>query len=77
MIIKCPHCDDFIEIIELNCKIFRHAVYKNNMIQINPHASKDECDNLRSKDLIYGCARPFKIDDTNKENIKAIICDYI
>ena len=73
LIVNCPHCNDFIIIEELNCRIFRHATYKNSGLQINPHASKEECDQLIANDLIFGCGKPFRINDDN--NIE--ICDYI
>ena len=49
IIIKCPHCDSLIYIKkkELNCKIFRHGVYKQSLKQIDPHMKKIECDNLK------------------------------
>lgn len=77
---ECPHCDLLIEVEknEINCKIFRHAVLKDSGQQINPHASKIDCDNLFSKNLVYGCAKPFKILlNENGIPITAVICDYI
>ena len=47
MLIICPHCNKYIEIIEINCGIFRHGTYKSNNEQIDPHLKKEECDNLR------------------------------
>ena len=76
LIIKCPHCDQQILIEELNCKIFRHGILKKTNIQINPHASKLECDNYTSNDLIYGCGKPFKIIEINNLYITEK-CDYI
>jgi hypothetical protein len=71
--VECPHCGIYIEIEKINCNIFRCGVYKSNIKQcINPHSSKKECDELKEKDLIYGCGKPFTI-----KNEKAIICDYI
>lgn len=29
LIINCPHCDSKILINKINCKIFRHGVYKD------------------------------------------------
>lgn len=76
LVITCPHCNDHILIDQLNCKIFRHGIFKNNGTQINPHASKLECDNYITNDLIYGCGKPFIIIES--ENIyKVEICDYI
>jgi DNA-directed RNA polymerase subunit RPC12/RpoP len=80
IVIKCPHCNDEIIIFlnELNCKIFRHGIYKSNYQQIDPHSSKEICDNLKSKDLIIGCGKPFQIVfNENIEKHEVIICDYI
>lgn len=46
---------------KINCGIFRHAIYKNNFSDVNPHASKIECDNWILTNSVYGCAKPFKI----------------
>ena len=76
IIVSCPHCNKPIVILELNCKIFRHAVLKESGNQINPHTSKVDCDELIKNDKIYGCGKPFRIIQDN--NIyKAIDCDYI
>lgn len=72
MNVSCPHCGGLIEITELNCKIFRHAIFKNGGIQLNPHASKEECDKVIKDNLVYGCAKPFEII-----NEKAVKCEYI
>ena len=75
-IVICPSCKDSIIIYknELNCRIFRHAVYKN-MQPIN-HTSKDDCDKMLVSGIIYGCASPFRIEG-DKDNITAVVCDYI
>ena len=75
IIIKCPHCSQFIyiESKDLNCKIFRHGVFKHNNEQINPHLNKQECDRLKTENLIHGCGKPFKLTD----NLNVEICDYI
>lgn len=83
LIVKCPHCDDFILIEKLNCCIFRHGILKCNGKQIDPHASKKQCDLLIKNNEIYGCGKPFRIIVSKKEEIlkeeiyKAEICDYI
>jgi hypothetical protein len=76
--VKCPHCFDFIIINknEFNCKIFRHGIYKSNFEQINPHLEKKQCDILITNNLIYGCGKPFSINNINNEYV-AYICDYI
>ena len=73
LVITCPHCNQLVIIAEMNCRKFRHAIYKSNGEQINPHSSKAICDELTSNDLIYGCGKPFYIDSNNK----LIVCDYI
>ena len=73
-IFNCPHCDMTIEVEEsqLNCKIFRCGIYKNNYTQIPQHSTKIECDILYNTGKIYGCGKPFIYDG---KNVK--ICDYI
>lgn len=75
---QCPHCELQIVIYknEINCAIFRHGVMKATGIQIGPHSSKAECDDLINKELIFGCGKPFKIINFNNE-YKAEICEYI
>jgi hypothetical protein len=75
-ILTCPHCNEFIIIEQINCGIFRHAILKSNNMQINPHASKEECDNFINNHLIYGCGKPFRIIQENDKFIIEI-CEYI
>ena len=78
IVVFCPHCNNVIQIYrnEINCAIFRHGVFKQTGIQMNPHLPKIVCDILISRDLIFGCGKPFKLTKDN-ENYKAEICDYI
>jgi len=73
LLVTCPHCQCYIFIEKLNCRIFRHGVFKLSGQQIPPHLDKVECDKLISEQRIYGCGKPFRI---NNELI-AEICDYI
>lgn len=75
IVVSCPHCNDkiLIYIKELNCRIFRHGIYKNNYEQIPPHLEKDKCIQLKNDDLIIGCGKPFMINEDNF----AIECEYI
>lgn len=72
MFVTCPHCEDYIEILEINCAIFRHGQFKDTNIQLPPHSPKELCDRVKDLSLIYGCGKPFKIVDG-----KAEVCDYI
>ena len=74
---SCPHCEQEIVVLikELFCKIFRHAIFKHNFKQIDPHLPKDECDKLVQNDMVFGCAKPFEIVvEDNKYFVQ--ICDY-
>ena len=75
-IFECPHCKDLIQVEreQINCRIFRHAIYKSDYTQIDPHTNQKDCELLIDKNLVYGCAKPFMI---NTENMTAIACDYI
>jgi hypothetical protein len=75
-VLICPHCNDFIIIEQINCGIFRHGILKSHNTQINPHASKEECEYFINNGLIYGCGLPFRIiQEGNKFVIE--ICEYI
>lgn len=71
--VVCPHCQGSVWVEQLNCKIFRHGVFKGTGKQIPPHASKADCDKWQEQNAIWGCGKPFQIDDTGK----AIVCEYI
>jgi hypothetical protein len=72
IITECPHCKIGVFVEALNCRIFRCGIYKHNKQQINPHASKAECDRLFVTGAIYGCGKPFMVMDD-----KTVVCDYI
>jgi hypothetical protein len=72
-IIHCPHCNIIIEILELNCRIFRCGIFKHSGLQLPPHTDKEACDYYKDNDLIYGCGKPFMIDINH--DVKK--CDYI
>lgn len=75
-IIQCPHCQEYIQIIKLNCGIFRHGVYKHNFKQLSPHSPKEHCDKMINENKIYGCGKPFRII-VHENEYTAEICDYI
>lgn len=68
----CPHCGGEVQILSINCGIFRHAIFKENGKQLDPHAPKELCDRVVEENLVYGCAKPFRIVDGKAEK-----CDYI
>ena len=75
-IVTCPHCKEFILIQEINCGIFRHGTLHNGN-QIEPHASKEQCDAYVAQKIIYGCGGPFKIVKKDDQTLEAVVCDYI
>ena len=77
-IITCPYpeCGIHIEILELNCRIFRCGVLKTNGQQIPPHATETECVAYQTQGLIYGCGNPFRVEG-HLGTYASVICDYI
>ena len=76
LLIICPNCQQFVEILEINCAIFRHGIFKVSGQQIDPHTPKTQCDQYMKEGLIYGCGKPFKV--IVRENILvAEVCEYI
>jgi|UniRef100_A0A6C0CZQ1 hypothetical protein len=74
IILNCPYpdCTIAIEVIEINCAIFRCGICKDTGKQIEPHLQKEECDKLKHEDKIWGCGRPFKL-----VNGQLVCCEYI
>ena len=80
LIFQCPSCLLYIEVneYELNCRIFRHGVIRDNKLtQIDPHSSKITCEQLVKNDKIYGCGKPFCIKNEKDGSLYVDICDYI
>jgi hypothetical protein len=75
-LVNCPHCEQLCEIIKVNCRIFRCGQYKHNGKQIPPHLAKEKCEELKEKDEIYGCGKPFRLLK-DEGSLQAIVCDYI
>lgn len=63
IIVDCPNCDGTIIITKMNCKIFRHGIYKKTGKQVGPHAKDEFVQQLISKDRIYGCGCQFRMVD--------------
>jgi len=67
IVVRCPHCLEPILIEKLNCRIFRHGTLKNNNQQMNPHETKEVCDYFFNNNMIYGCGKPFRIEEKDGE----------
>lgn len=69
-IIKCPNCNIYIEIVEMNCRQFVCGVIKDTWLQINPHESEQICNELKDKNLIYGCAKAIIITHAGEVQLR-------
>ena len=71
---ECPHCRVMCQVPrnEIRCTIFRHAVFKDGMKFVPPHAPKELCEKWLREKTVWGCAKPFKFDGNRVEK-----CDYI
>ena len=71
---RCPHCKELCQVPrnEIRCTIFRHAVFKDGMRFVPPHASQQECERWLKEGLVYGCAKPFKFTGDKVE-----VCGYV
>lgn len=67
---RCPHCDQWMEIIQLNCKIFRHG-------NLPPHSKKQVCDRYRDNPRLPGCGGPFRVVEAKDGELSVVPCDYI
>jgi hypothetical protein len=83
LVFLCPHCEMTVEVkkSEMNCRVFRHGYHtspdkKQLLSQVNPHASKEECEKILAEGNVVGCCRPFQItgDDAN---MRVEVCEYI
>jgi len=74
-IVNCPHCNESIIIYrnEINCRIFRHAVFRASGEPVNPHLPQQDCERLVASSEVYGCCKPFLL---NADNVPEI-CYYI
>jgi len=75
--VSCPTCGVTVEVVELNCKIFRCGIFKATGQQLNPHAPKQECDRAKQMDLIHGCGSPFIVRQDDQGQLHADNCGYI
>jgi len=74
-VFPCPHCQKLVLVqqADINCEIFRHAVWKKNGEPIPPHAKKEEIEAWHAQKEIVGCGKPFRL--TKKGELS--VCGYI
>jgi hypothetical protein len=79
LILNCPHCNEFIIVHheEIQCGIFRHGIYTNNLEPVDPHLSQKQCESLVMQKMIYGCGKPFQLFFDSSNNPYTQKCDYI
>jgi hypothetical protein len=76
-VFECPHCNLMVQVFvnELNCRIFRHGMFKHNWEQVPPHLPKDVCDQLVAEDQVLGCCKPYQFFDGPPPFVD--VCEYI
>jgi len=72
-IIACPHCHEPIEIVALNCGIFRHGYLTSTRQQLNSHATKEIIATYRETGVLIGCGEPFRVNEDHSVEM----CDYV
>ena len=79
LVLTCPHCNDYVltSVETLNCRIFRHGVDKLSFQPLPPHSSKELCDRMVAEQRIYGCGRPFRVQETASGSFQCVDCDYV
>jgi uncharacterized protein YciI len=65
IIITCPNCNQQMEIVKINCKIFIHGYIKNKFKQVNPHSKLEYINQLKNNNNLLGCGAKFKYDGNN------------
>jgi hypothetical protein len=77
-IFACPWCNTFIVVAsaDFNCQIFRHGCYKASGEPINPHSTKEQCENFLNSGVVNGCCKPFQIINV-ADCYYATCCEYI
>ena len=58
-------------------EMIEQKILSINPTQIPPHLSFEECNRLKTDNLIYGCGKPFKIIKMKEGEIKIEECGYI
>jgi hypothetical protein len=81
-VVWCPHCNRPVQIVALNCRIFRCGQFIKDCPlgprdgQLPPHASRAVCERAVGEGLIYGCGKPFMVHGQG-DQLEAKPCDYI
>ena len=70
MLVRCPHCHIDIEILAVNCGIFRCGIFKETGEQMPSHLSEEGCE--LAKPFVWGCTKPFMLMQSTP-----VPCGYI
>lgn len=79
-VVKCPHCNEYIEILEINCAIFRHAAFKETGEQVGAHETREHLEEWEKEGRLVGCGKPFRLVRSSSEETgeyTAETCEYI
>jgi hypothetical protein len=72
----CPHCQGCVEVMQINCAIFRHGTFRSNGEQIPPHANEQDCERWIFNNELFGCGKPFKVIFNVNNEWETEICSY-
>jgi hypothetical protein len=62
----CPWCECYFEVVAMNCRVFRHAMYRlprhrTNTQLVEPHMREDRMRCLLRYGVVIGCGNPLRI----------------
>ncbi len=71
----CPWCGLFVFVFkrEFNCTIFRHGILRETSEQLNPHASRQVCEELVRAGKLIGCGGPFQVVPKD-DDYELVVC---
>ena len=77
IITPCPHCFEevLVYLNNVNCGMFRHAVFISSGELIPSNFTKEVCERLIEEEKVYGCGKLFQIIFQEDGKLRAEICD--
>ena len=77
LFVICPHCSGMVEVLEINCAIFRHGVFADTGQQVPPHCTQEEHLQWVRSGRLIGCGFPFRVRRESTGDLVAEPCEYI
>jgi hypothetical protein len=70
LIYECPWCSTSIQIVAVNCNVYRCGQFKDTGDQLPPHMPEKESEEL--KESYWGCGKPITL-----QNGQLVKCAWI